>query len=77
MLKESDDFVILGVKFDFKMTFEGRCFFIGLSCSIPTIFFYYLSLSLLSVYRMVLCCWGLRTHRVYLTLFQPCTADLF
>ena len=31
---------------------QGQCFFINLSCSIPTIF----SLSLLSVYRLVL--WG-------------------
>ena len=32
---------------------------------------------LLSVYRLVLWCWGLRTDRVYITLSQPCTADLF
>ena len=31
------------------------------------------SLSLLSVYRMVLWGWGLRTDRVYITLSQPCT----
>ena len=31
---------------------QGQCFFIGLSCSIPTIVFYSLSLSLLSVYRL-------------------------
>ena len=36
-----------------------------------------LSLSLLSVYRFVLWGWGLRTDRVYITLSQPCTADLF
>ena len=35
------------------------------------------SLSLLSVYRLVLWGWGLRTDRVYITLSQPCTADLF
>ena len=35
------------------------------------------SLSLLSVYRLVLWGWGLRTDRVYTTLSQPCTADLF
>ena len=35
------------------------------------------SLSLLSVYRLVLWGWGLRTDRVYFTLSQPCTADLF
>ena len=42
--------------------------------------FYYLLLffpSLLSVYRLVLWGWGLRTDRVYITLSQPCTADLF
>ena len=33
---------------------QGQCFFIGLSCSIPTIVFYYFSLSLLSVYRLIL-----------------------
>ena len=48
-----------------------------LSCSIPTIVFYSLSLSLLSVYMLVLWVWGLRTDRVYITLSQPCTADLF
>ena len=34
-------------------------------------------LSLLSVYRFVLWGRGLRTDRVYITLSQPCTADLF
>ena len=56
---------------------QGQCFFIGLSYSIPTIVFYSLSLSLLSVYRLVLWGWGLRTDRVYITLSQPCTACLF
>ena len=56
---------------------QGQCFFIGLSCSIPTIVFYSLSISLLSVYRLVVWGWGLRTNRVYITLSQPCTADLF
>ena len=45
--------------------------------SIPTIVFYFFSLSLFSVYRLVLWSWGLRTDRVYTTLSQPCTADLF
>ena len=54
----------------------GQCFFIGLSCSIPTIVFYSLSLSLLSVYKLVLWDWGLRTDRVYITL-PSLTADLF
>ena len=56
---------------------QGQCFFIGLSCYIPTIVFYSFSLSFLPVYRLVLCGWGLRTDRVYITLSQPCTADLF
>ena len=47
---------------------QGRCFFIGLSCSIPTIVFYYFSLSLLSVYLLVLYALGLRTNRVHTTL---------
>ena len=42
---------------------QGKCYFIGLSCSIPTIT-YYFSISLLSVNRLVK--WGsdLRTDRV-------------
>ena len=47
---------------------QGQCFFIGLSCSIPTMVFYYFSLSLLSVYRLVLCGLGLRTDMVYISL---------
>ena len=35
------------------------------------------SLSLLSVYRLVLWGWGLRTDRVYISLSQRCTDDLF
>ena len=31
---------------------------------------------LLSFYRLVLWGWGLRTDMVYITLSQPCTADL-
>ena len=50
---------------------QGQCFFIGISCSIPTIVFYSFSLFLLSVYRLVLWGWGLRTDRVYITLSQP------
>ena len=55
----------------------GPMFFIGLSCSISTIVFYCFSLSLLSVYRLVLWGWVLWTDRVYITLSQPCTADVF
>ena len=56
---------------------QGQCFFIGLSCSLPNVVFYSFSLSLLSVYRLVLWGCGLRTDRVYITLSQPCTADFF
>ena len=55
----------------------GQCYFIGLSCSIPTIVFHYFSRSLLSVYMLVLSDTGLRTHRVHGTLSQPRTADLY
>ena len=47
---------------------QYQCFFIGLCCSIPTIVFYYFKLFFLSVYRLVLWSWGLRTDRVYITL---------
>ena len=56
---------------------RANTFFIGLSCSIPIIVFYYFSLSLLSVYRLVLCGWGLWIDRMYIALSEPCTADLF
>ena len=52
-------------------------FFIGLSCSIPTIVFYSFSLSLFSVYRLVYWGCGLRTDKGYITLSHPCTVDLF
>ena len=56
---------------------RAYAFFIGLSCCIPTIVFYYFSLSLLPIYRLALWGWGLRTDGVYITLSQPFTADLF
>ena len=56
---------------------QGHCFLIGLSYSIPTIVFYYFFLFLLSVYWLVLWGWRLRNDWVYITLSQPCTADLF
>ena len=59
----------------FKSRANGILF--GQRCSIPTIDFYYFSLSLLSVHRLVFWGWGLRTDRVYITLSQPCIADLF
>ena len=43
---------------DWRVSRPGQCFFIGLSCSIPTIVFYYFSISLLPVYRLVLWGWG-------------------
>ena len=61
---------------DWRVSRAGL-FFIGLSCSIPTIVFYTFSLSLLFVYRLVLWGWGLWTDRGYISLSQPCTADLF
>ena len=39
----------------FKSKANAFLIFIGLSCSIPTIVFYYFSLCLLSVYSLVLC----------------------
>ena len=62
---------------DWRVSRAGPMLFTGLSCSIPTIVFYCFSISLLSVYRLVLWGWGLRTDKVYITLSQPCTADLF
>ena len=41
------------------------------------IVFNYFSISLLSVYRLVLRGWGLRTDKLHITLSQPCTANLF
>ena len=76
VLNESDDLVIRWWKIG-GFQEQGQFIFIGLSCSIPTIVVYSFSLSLLSVYRLVLYDWGLRTDRAYITLSQPCTADLF
>ena len=42
--------------------------------SIPTIVFYYFFLSL---NRLVLWGWGLRTDRVYITLSQHCTTSIY
>ena len=44
---------------------------------LPKLLYPYVSLSLLSVYRLVLWGWGLWTDRVLISLSQPCTADLF
>ena len=55
---------------------RANVFFIYLSCSIPAIATLF-SISLLSVYRLVLWIRGIQTDRVYITLSQPCTADLF
>ena len=53
---------------DWRVSRAGPMLFIGLSCSIPTMVLYSFSLSLLSVHRLVLWGWGLRTDRVYITL---------
>ena len=62
---------------DWLVSRAGPMLLIGPSCKIPTVVFYSFSLSLLSTYRLVLWGWGLRTDRVYITLSQPCTADIF
>ena len=62
---------------DWRVSRAGQYFFIGLRCSIPTIVFYSFFLSFLYVYRLVLWGRGLLTDRVYITLSQPCTANLF
>ena len=58
---------------------QGQCLFIDRSCSISTMVFNYFSISILSVYRLVLLLWGwgLRTDGMYITHSQPSTADLF
>ena len=43
----------------------------------PYYIFYSFSITLLSFYTLVLGGWGIRTDRVYITLSQPCTADIF
>ena len=55
---------------------QCQCFFIGLSCSIHIIVFWYFSPFLVSVYMLVLWGWGLRTDRVYITLSLPCCRPL-
>ena len=51
--------------------------FLLAKAALSSLVFYYFSLSLLPVNRLVLSGWGLRTNSVYITLSQPCTADLF
>ena len=63
-LQYSRTFIPYSMVWDWRVSTAGPSFFIGLSCSIPTIVFYSLSISLLSVYRLVLSGWGLRTDRV-------------
>ena len=53
---------------DWRVSRAGPMLFIGLRCSIPTIVLYSFSLSLLSVYGLVLWGWGRRTDRVYISL---------
>ena len=50
---------------DWRVSRARPMLFIGLSCSIPTMVFYYFTLSLLSVYRWVLWGWGFRGLGVY------------
>ena len=79
LLNDLADPVINGVGL---MGFKIRASaFLLASCSIPTIVFYYFPLSLLSVYRLVLWGWGLRTdgvyNNVYITLSQLALAISF
>ena len=62
---------------DCQVSRAGPCFFIGLSCSIPAIVFY--SFFTFSSFCLLvgIVGLGLRTERVYITLSQPCTAELF
>ena len=77
-LSETISLTSYSIVWDWQVLREGlRCFYIGLSCSILTKVFYYFSLSLLSVYRLVLWGRGLRTDRECITFSQPCTADIF
>ena len=66
------------IVFDWRVSRAGPMFFYWPKLLYPNyIVFYYFSLSLISVYRLVLWGWGLGTDRVYITLYQPCTSDLF
>ena len=56
---------------------QGQCFLIGLSCSIPTLVFYYFALFLLSLSNLVLWGWGLRTDRVYITCLSLALPTFF
>ena len=61
---------------DWRVSRAGPMHFIGLSCSLPVCLLLF-SISLLSFYRLVLWCWGLRTDRVLIALSQLCIDDLF
>ena len=54
-----------------------QCFLIGLSCSIPTIVFYYFLISLISVHSLVLWGWGLLTDRVISLFLSPALQTSF
>ena len=62
---------------DWRVSRAEPIFFYWPKLSILSIVYYYFSFSLLSVYRLVLWGWGLRTDRLYITLSHPCTANLF
>ena len=63
--------------YDWQVSRAGPMLFFWPKLLYPAVVFCSFSLSLLSVYRLVLWGWGLWTDRVYITLSQPCTADLF
>ena len=62
---------------DWLVSRAGPLLFYRPKLSYPNCLLYYFSLSLISVYRLVLWGWGLRTDRVHITLPQLCTADFF
>ena len=53
---------------------RANAFLSANACSIPIIVFYYFFLSLLSVCRLVLWGWGLRTYRVYYGVYHSLIA---
>ena len=62
---------------DWRVSRAGPMLFYWLKLLYPYYSILLFFLSLLSVFRLVLWGWGLRTDRVYITLSQPCTANIF
>ena len=60
---------------DWRISWSGPMPFYLTSCSLP--FCLLFSLSLLSIYWLVLWGWGLRTDMVLIALSQPCITNLF